>query len=84
LGPVALLCIPGEPFTEINQAIVARSPFPHTLFSGYSNGAFSYLPVRSAYAVGGYEVETSPFSPVAAEIVVEEALRMLQELWAMA
>ena len=84
LGSVALICIPGEPFTEINQAIVARSPFPHTLFSGYSNGAFSYLPVRSAYAVGGYEVETSPFSPEAAEMVVEEALRMLHELWAMA
>ena len=84
LGSVALICIPGEPFTEINEAIVARSPFPHTLFSGYSNGAFSYLPVRSAYPVGGYEVETSPFSPDAAEIVVEEALRMLHELWAMA
>lgn len=84
LGSIALICIPGEPFTEINQAIVARSPFPHTLFSGYSNGAFSYLPVRSAYPAGGYEVETSPFSPDAAEIVVEEALRMLNELWAMA
>lgn len=84
VGPVALICIPGEPFTEISQAIVSRSPFPHTLFSGYSNGAFSYLPVRSAYAVGGYEVETSPFSPDAAEIVVEEAVRMLHQLWALA
>jgi hypothetical protein len=80
LGPVALLCIPGEPFTEINQEICARSPFPITLFSGYSNGTFSYLPVRSAYAEGGYEVETSPFAPGAAEIVVEEAVRMLNEL----
>jgi hypothetical protein len=82
LGPVALLCIPGEPFTEISQEICARSPFPITLFSGYSNGAFRYLPVRSAYAEGGYEVETSPFSPGAAEIVVEEAVRMLNELLA--
>ena len=81
IGPVALVCIPGEPFTEISQEIAARSPFPHTLFSGYSNGGFSYLPVREAYPAGGYEVETSPFSPGAAEIVVEESLRMLQELW---
>ncbi len=81
LGPVALVCIPGEPFTEISQEIAARSPFPHTLFSGYSNGGFSYLPVREAYPEGGYEVETSPFAPGAAEIVVEEALKMLQELW---
>lgn len=81
IGPVALIAIPGEPFIEISQEIAARSPFPHTLFSGYSNGGFSYLPVRSAYPEGGYEVETSPFAPGAAEIVVEEALRMLQELW---
>lgn len=81
LGPIAFLCIPGEPFTEIGQEIAARSPFPHTLFSGYSNGAFSYLPVRGAYAEGGYEVETSPFARGAAEIVVEQSLLMLQELW---
>jgi hypothetical protein len=81
IGPVALVCIPGEPFIEIGQEIAARSPFPHTLFSGYSNGGFSYLPVREAYPAGGYEVETSPFAPGAAEIVVEESLRMLHELW---
>ncbi|MFN0102213.1 MAG: neutral/alkaline non-lysosomal ceramidase N-terminal domain-containing protein [Bryobacteraceae bacterium] len=84
IGPVALVCIPGEPFTEIGREIAARSPFPHTLFSGYSNGGFSYLPVRGAYPVGGYEVETSPFAPGAAEIVVEESLRMLRELWSAA
>ncbi|HEU0121559.1 MAG TPA: neutral/alkaline non-lysosomal ceramidase N-terminal domain-containing protein [Bryobacteraceae bacterium] len=80
IGDVALVCIPGEPFIEISQEIAARSPFPHTLFSGYSNGGFSYLPVRSAYPEGGYEVETSPFSEDAAELVVEEALRVLQDL----
>jgi len=84
IGPVALVCIPGEPFTEIGQEIAARSPFPHTLFSGYSNGGFSYLPVRDAYPAGGYEVETSPFAPGASEIVVEGSLLMLQELWSSA
>lgn len=81
IGNVALVAIPGEPFTETNQAIVDRSPFPHTLFSGYTNGGFSYIPVCSAYDEGGYEVETSPFAPGAAEVVVEEAVRMLEELW---
>ena len=80
LGPVALLSVPGEPFTEINRNIVAQSPFEHTLFSGYSNGGFGYLPVRSAFGEGGYEVEISLFSPDAAEIVEQEALRMLKEL----
>jgi hypothetical protein len=80
LGPVALICIPGEPFTEMGQEIARRSPFEHTLFSGYSNGGFGYIPVRSAYSEGGYEVETSPFAPGAAELIIEESLRMLNEL----
>jgi len=81
LGPVALISIPGEPFTETGQEIAARSPFPHTLFSGYSNGGFGYMPVRRAYPEGGYEVETTPFAPGAAELVVQESLLMLHELW---
>ncbi len=81
VGPAALLGIPGEPFIEISQEIAQRSPFPVTLFSGYTNGGFGYLPVRSAYPEGGYEVTTSPFAPGASEIVVEESLRVLQELW---
>jgi hypothetical protein len=80
IGSVVLLSIPGEPFTEINQQIVRQSPFEHTLFSGYSNGGFGYLPVRSAFEEGGYEVEISPFSPDAAEVVVAESLSMLKEL----
>ncbi len=80
IGSIALLSVPGEPFTEINQQIVSGSPFVDTLFSGYSNGGFGYLPVRSAYEEGGYEVEVSPFSPEAADIVVKEGLQMLREL----
>jgi hypothetical protein len=77
---VALLSIPGEPFVEIGIEVAARSPFRQTLFSGYSNGGFGYIPVRSAYERGGYEVDVTPFSPSAAEVVVEESLSMLQFL----
>lgn len=80
IASVALLSIPGEPFTELNGQIVAGSPFKETLFSGYSNGGFGYLPVASSYADGGYEVETSPFAPQAADIVVRESIRLLCEL----
>jgi hypothetical protein len=80
IGSVALLSIPGEPFTEVNQQIVSESPFADTLFSGYSNGGFGYLPIRSAFVEGGYEVQISPFSADAADIVVKEGLRMLKEL----
>jgi hypothetical protein len=80
IGPIALLSIQDEPFVEIGQQIVAGSPFAHTLFSGYSNGNFGYLPVREAFAEGGYEVSVSLYSPDAAEIVVREGIRMLHEL----
>jgi len=80
VGPVAFLSIQDEPFIEIGQQIVEASPFPHTLFSGYSNGNFGYLPVRSAFNEGGYEVSVALYSPDAAEMVVEEGIRMLHEL----
>ena len=80
IDSVAFLSVPGEPFTETNRQIVEGSPFPDTLFSGYSNGGFGYLPVASAYAEGGYEVEVSPFAPEASEIVAKEGLRMLRDL----
>ena len=80
IGPVALLAIAGEPFTEINQEIVSRSPFAHTLFSGYSHGGFGYIPARNAYEEGGYEVEASPFSPEAHDVIVKESLAILEEL----
>jgi hypothetical protein len=80
IGSAALLSMPGEPFTEINQQIVERSPFQHTLFSGYSNGGFGYLPMPSAVEVGGYEVATSPFSPDAANIVINESIELLNQL----
>ena len=81
IGDIALLSVEGEPFAEIGLRIAAASPFPHTLFSGYSNGGFGYIPTREAFAEGGYEVTNgSPFSPDAADVVVEEGLRMLNGL----
>jgi hypothetical protein len=80
IGPVALISIQDEPFVEIGQRIAAASPFAHTLFSGYSNGNFGYLPTREAFLEGGYEVSVSLYSPEAADIVVNEALAMLREL----
>jgi neutral ceramidase len=80
IGPAALLSIPGEPYTELNKRILEGSPFKVTMFYGYSNGGFGYLPTREAYMDGGYEVDASPFSPDAADSVVQEGIKMLKEL----
>jgi hypothetical protein len=77
LGDVALVGFAGEPFSELGAQVKARSPFPHTLFSGYTNDYLGYLPTAEAYPDGGYEVDTSPFRPGAGEALVEASLALL-------
>ena len=80
IGEVALVSVAGEPFSSIGQRVIAASPFEHTLFSGYSNGGFGYIPERSAYAEGGYEIEATPFSEDAADVLVAELGGLLARL----
>ena len=55
---------PVELFCEIDFAIRRSSPYPNTLFFGYTNGNFGYVPTREAFREGGYEPNAaSPFSP---------------------
>jgi hypothetical protein len=78
---IALVALPGEPFAETGLEVKRNSPYKHTLFSGYSNIGWLYIPTPQAYALGGYEVEWgTPFGPGAAGVVVEESLALLREL----
>jgi hypothetical protein len=53
---------PVELFCEIAMAVRNSSPFTHTFCFGYTNGWFGYLPTAEAFAEGGYEPKTSPFT----------------------
>jgi hypothetical protein len=78
---IGLVTAPGEIFTEIGQSIVARSPFPHTLYAGYTDGSIWYVPTRAAYAEGGYEVtHACRLAPEAGEMLEEESVRLLDRL----
>jgi neutral ceramidase len=77
---IALIAMPGEPFVEIGLAVKNGSPFKHTLFSGYSNVGWSYIPMASDYPLGGYEVEVTPYDPAAADVIVRESLTLLNDL----
>ena len=81
LGNTALVSIPVEPFAEIGYQVKSSSPADWTLFSGYSNGYYGYMPMRENYAEGGYEVDTTPFSPGAAELMIEECIKALNKVW---
>ena len=54
---------PVEMFAEVALDVRERSPFSHTLYFGYTNGWFGYLPTAKAFDEGGYEPRTSPFLP---------------------
>ncbi len=77
---IALVAMPLEPFAAIGMQVKDRSPFPYTLFSGYSNVGWGYIPTEDAYASGGYEIEITPFSPQAAAHLVEESVELLRQL----
>ena len=80
IGPAVIVGVEGEPFAEIGLAIKAASPVAHTWFGGYTGGWAGYVPTAEAYPLQGYEVETSPFAPEAADILVAETVAALRDL----
>lgn len=76
----AIVSLPAEVFTEIGMYIKSRSPYPYTIITELTNGRVGYMPDRKAYAEGNYEVITSKVAPGSAEILAENALRILNEL----
>lgn len=81
LGSVAIVTLPGEPLTDLGQAIRDRSPFPQTLVLGYSNGnGVHYMGMPDDMKKGGYEMELGTVGTAeAGTILVEMAVRLLHE-----
>jgi neutral ceramidase len=89
MGDVAVVAMAGEVFVCIGQEIVGRSPFPHTVALGYSNGLLGYVPTADAYPVGGYEVDdayryfgTLMIAPEAEAMILTCVDRLLSNLCA--
>jgi neutral ceramidase len=57
-----LWAAPVELFSEIAMRIRQRAPFRSTFYFGYANGWLGYLTTKQAFAEGGYEPKTSPFT----------------------
>jgi len=77
---VAWVAIPGEVFVELGLSVKAASPFRQTSVVELANGGSHYIPHRSAYAEGQYEVVSSPYREGSGEMLVTTALRLLAEL----
>lgn len=77
---VAWVAWPGEIFVELGLSAKAGSPFPHTYNVELANGTIGYIPNKSAYPEGNYEVESARCAEGSGELLVTSALRMLSEL----
>lgn len=79
---LAWVSLPGEMFVELGLNIKAASPFKQTHIAELANGAIGYIPNRSAYAEGNYEVVSARCAEGSGELLVSAAVRILQELYA--
>ena len=85
IGDVAFVGVAGEAFVEIGLAVKARSPIPHTIFLGYTNGCLGYIPTNAAYPAGGYEVHRAhavyrlphTIAPNSADRIIVTSLELL-------
>lgn len=88
IGDISLVLLPGESFVEFGLEIKQRSAPRSVMTLAYANGRPGYIPHRSAYPAGGYEVDEafryygypSCFAPEAGELIVETALELLAGL----
>jgi neutral ceramidase len=80
-GDCAIAFVPAELFSSLGRTIKDESPFPHTMVVGYTDGMLWYVPTRSAFAEGGYEVEDAcRVAPGAGELIVTRVLELLEAL----
>ena len=83
IGDVAIVGVPAEFFTRLGRDIKERSPFRETYVAELANDWIGYLPDLEAHRLGGYQTWTGLHSyaePGTGERMVEEALKMLNEL----
>ena len=80
IGPVALIGLPGEPFTGIGRGLKLAEGWDLVLPCCLTNGNEGYFPMMDAYDEGGYESQSSFFKAGVAELLIEEGTKVLNDL----
>ena len=78
---LAWVSLPGEIFVELGLAIKAASPFRQTVIAELANGSIGYIPTRTAYPQGNYEVVSARCAEGSGEQLVDAALAQLRALF---
>ena len=80
IGNIALLGVPGEPFTEIGVKIKEIGGYGLILPCALTNGYEGYFPSKEAYDEGGYEARTSRYKPSVYDAILKTARKVLKEI----
>jgi hypothetical protein len=95
INDVAFATAAGETFVELGLGVKNASPFPNTLFLGYSNGCIGYIPPADAYPPDGWspwETYSIPdmivqsyqlpmaLSPECGQMVIDRSVALLNRL----
>ncbi len=76
----AIVALPGEVFVDLGLAIKKASPFATTLVFELAGDAPEYIPTTKAFQEGSYETVNSQIQPGGGEIMVKEAISLLEKL----
>ena len=80
IGNIALMGIPGEPFSGIGMGIKKAPGWDLVLPTCQTNGSNGYFPMQDAYDEGGYEARVSRFKAGVAERIIAESIDLLNQL----
>lgn len=80
IGSIAMVGIPGEPFTGIGRGIKQAEGWMLVMPCCLTNGSEGYFPMKEACDEGGYEARSSIFKAGVAEQIIEEGKALLNTL----
>ena len=80
IGDVAMVGIPGEPFTDVGVGIKEAEGWSMIMPCALTNSGMGYFPMMSAYDEGGYEARASRFKAGVAETIIENSKKLLDDM----
>ena len=80
IGNIALVGLPGEPFTGIGRGLKETQGWDLVLPMCLTNASEGYFPMQEAYDEGGYESRSSNFKAGVAELLIAEGRKLLDQL----
>jgi hypothetical protein len=80
IGDIALIGLPGEPFTGIGRELKGNKNWAAVFPCCLTNGGEGYFPMMDAYEEGGYESRGSRFKAGVAEYLIREGNGLLDSL----